>query len=499
MGTPFILAIDQGTTGSRVFCMDQNGQELAITYREHQQIYPKPGWVEHDAMEIWHNVSELIPETLDKGGLNGQDCQAIGITNQRETIVAWNKETGEPVHNAIVWQCRRTAPHIRQLQEQKLGPTFQQKNGLILDPYFSGTKITWLLDNVPEAKKLADQGKLLVGTMETWLIWKMTKGQAHKSDFTNASRTLLFNLEKKDWDDELAEILRVPRHILPEPVPSSHHFGDTQGVNGLPDGVPIHGAAGDQQAALFGQACVEPGQAKNTYGTGCFLLMNTGDELIRSENGLLTTLGCNAKGEPAYVLEGAIFIAGATLQWLRDSLKLIESAPESEELAFEAQQKDHNVVLVPSFVGLGAPHWLMDTRAAIYGLTLDTGKAEIAQAALHSIALQSRDLVEIMEKEGGLTMDYLRADGGACNNNYLMQYQADIINKPVHLPRNLETTVLGAALLAGIGTSFYDWQKITEYNPYERQFSPQMDEPMRNKHIKNWNMALKSTMAYKPD
>ncbi len=491
MAQEFLLSIDQGTTGSRVFCFDLNGQVLASAYREFTQHFPKPGWVEHDANEIWSGVSALLKEALAKGGLDPKKALGIGITNQRETTVVWDRKTGAPIANAIVWQCRRTSARCEDLKKQGHADLVRTKTGLVIDAYFSGTKFEWLLDNVPGARARAEKGELAGGTIDAWLLYKLT-GE-HATDYTNASRTLLYNIESKQWDDELLTLLRVPHSLLPQVKASRAKFGVTRGVEGLPDGVPVLGMIGDQQAALFGQVRVNPGEAKNTYGTGCFLLFNTGDKFLISKNGLITTLACNADGQVCYALEGAVFIGGAVVQWLRDFMKFFNAAPESETLVqrIESTQDTDSVMFVPAFSGLGAPYWDMQARGAIFGLSRDTSPARITRAALKSIALQSSDLVRAMEQDTGETMKVLRVDGGATANNYLMQYQADILNCPVERPGNVDTTALGAAYLAGMEAGV--WKSSADLLKLQSDrvsFQPKMEASVRERELRYWKKAV---------
>ncbi|MBN2159349.1 MAG: glycerol kinase GlpK [Spirochaetes bacterium] len=490
MGKRYIIAIDLGTTGNRVYCFDENGLPVSSAYREFTQYFPKPGWVEHDAEEIWTSVSALIPEAIEKGGLSPSDAIAIGITNQRETALLWDRNTGKPVYNAIVWQCRRTTDLCNELKKGGHEKTFRETTGLVIDAYFSGTKVKWILDNVQGARTLAESGKLLFGTIDTWILWKLTGGETHATDFTNASRTLMFDIKRKKWSSDLLEILSVPKKVLPEVKASASRFGVTKNAPGLPDGIVIGGIAGDQQAAMVGQNCVTPGTSKNTYGTGCFLLMNNGDDFTISKNGLLTTLACDNHGRPVYALEGSVFIAGAVVQWLRDYLKFFANSAESEEMA-KSVAKESNVVLVPAFVGLGAPHWNMNARGAIFGLTRDTTREEIVMAALKSIALQSRDLVEAMQEDTGTAVQELRVDGGATKNGFLMQFQADILNIPVLLPEITESTALGAAYLAGItGGVFGTIGDIAKNNIISSKFSPGMSKSEREHQIAIWKDAI---------
>ncbi len=480
----YILAIDQGTTGSTLLLIDREGTLAGKAYSEFTQHFPQPGWVEHDANEIWQVTSQLvsqITQPLDPG-----DIAAVGITNQRETTVVWDRKSGEPIHNAIVWQCRRTADACNRLLTDGHGETFRERTGLVLDAYFSGTKVAWLLDNVPGARARAERGELAFGTIDSWLIWKLSGGRAHVTDYTNASRTLIYNIFERRWDESLCDILKIPTSMLPEVHPSSGRLATTT-INGAE--APISGVAGDQQAALFGQVCWEPGQIKNTYGTGCFMLMPTEGQLL-SKNGLLTTLAVDATGQPTYSLEGSVFIAGAAIQWLRDQLDLVQDAAESEPVA-AALEDTKGVYLVPAFTGLGAPYWDMNARGAIVGLTRGAGRAEIVRAALESIAYQTRDLAEAFAADAGASLDVLRVDGGASANNFLMQFQADILGLPVDRPVITETTALGAALLAGLGTGFWsDASELASARNTDRVFEPTMSEDQRADLYQGWQTAV---------
>jgi glycerol kinase len=490
MKKEYIMSIDQGTTGSRVFIFNEIGDVVGSAYREFTQIYPKPGWVEHDPLEIYRSVQETILEACVHAEVELTSIVAIGITNQRETTVLWDRKTGAPIHNAIVWQCRRTADICDDLKKSGYEDLFKKKTGLVLDAYFSGTKVKWILDNVKGARERAKRGEILFGTIDTWLMYRLSGGEVHATDYTNASRTLLFNIEKKEWDDEILEILDIPKQVLPEVKNSAGHFGSTSA--GMPMGrrVPITGVAGDQQAALFGQGCTVPGKAKNTYGTGCFLLSVT-DGLVHSHNGLLTTIACSDTGKPVYALEGAVFIGGAVVQWLRDELGIIKEAGETDSLARSV--KDTNgVYLVPAFVGLGAPYWDMRARGGILGITRGANKAHIARAALEAIAYQSRDLVEVIDKESGKKLSTLMVDGGAARNDFLMQFQADILGISVDRPKMIETTAAGAAFLAGLGSGF--WSSAAELKKcrkVEKVFEPRMDKGVRDGLYAGWKEAVK--------
>ena len=491
----YILAIDQGTTGSTVMLFDKSGAIVAKAYSEFSQIYPKPGWVEHDAQEIWNITSSVIQKALADADASSSDIAAIGITNQRETTLIWDANTGRPIHNAIVWQCRRTSDYCAQLKAQGLEEKFRQKTGLVIDAYFSGTKIKWLLDNVPGAREKAKAGELLFGTIDAWLLWKLTNGAVHATDYSNASRTLIYNIHEKRWDDELLEILDIPKAILPQVKNSSGEFGKTVAGELFDTAIPIAGIAGDQQAALFGQNCLEPGLVKNTYGTGCFMLMNTGAKAIDSQNKLLTTLACDADGKPCYALEGSVFIGGAVVQWLRDELKLIAQASETEEIALSVQD-NNGVYLVPAFVGLGAPYWDMQARGTIVGLTRGANRAHIVRAALEAIAFQSSDVMQAMVKDSGIPIKELRVDGGATANNYLMQFQADILNIDIDRPEITETTALGAAFLAGLAVSFWkDAKELQEVRKTNQKFTPKMGRKKAQSLLDEWHAAVKKCVS----
>ncbi len=493
----FVITIDQGTTGSRVFIIDEKGQVVSSAYEEFTQHFPRPGWVEHDVDEIWGSLEKLIEEAINKAGVKAEDTAGIGITNQRETTVVWQKGSAKPVHHAIVWQCRRTAPYCHELKKQNLEQKFREKTGLVIDAYFSGTKIRWILENVEGARAQADAGELLFGTIDSYLLYKLTSGDSHKTDYTNASRTLIYNIHSKSWDDELLKILNIPASMLPEVQASASDFGKTRGLKCLPDGIPVYSMVGDQQSALFGQLCVEPGQTKNTYGTGCFMLMNLGDKPLTSEHGLVTTLACDAKGGPVYCLEGSVFIAGAVVQYLRDSLGFFQKAEESETLAKSVSVEDDGVVFVPAFAGLGAPYWDQDARGAIFGLTRDTTPAQITRAALKSIALQSYDLQKAMEADSNLKLEALAVDGGATKNAYLMEYQAGLLGVPVHVPKNIETTVLGAAYLCGLKAGI--WKSIDELkdiNPMAATYHPHsLSDEKRERELGLWADAIKKVLT----
>ena len=487
-----VLAIDQGTTGTTSLVIDERGAVVSRSYAEFTQQYPRAGWVEHDAREIWNVTLRTAREALAATDL---EPSAIGITNQRETVVVWDRATGEPVHRAIVWQDRRTADRCRELKEAGREAWVRQRTGLVLDPYFSATKLEWLLREVPGLRERAEAGELAAGTIDSWLIWKLTGGQVHATDPTNASRTLLYNIDRLEWDDELLSLFDVPRALLPEVRPSSGDFGETVSeLFGRP--IPVAGVAGDQQAALFGQGCCAPGLAKNTYGTGAFLLLNTGRERIASKQGLLTTVACDGRGQPAYALEGSIFIAGAAVQWLRDALGIIAQAPESEQLARELESND-GVYFVPAFVGLGAPHWDSEARGTIVGLTRGTGRAHLARAALEAMAYATRDVLEAMEVDSGVAASDLAVDGGAALNDWLMQFQADVIGRRVRRPAMVETTALGAAGLAGLAAGVWpDVDTFLGAQPEPAFFEPAMDDAARATLLLGWQRAIAATRSW---
>ncbi len=488
----YILSFDQGTTSSRAILFNENGEILCSAQKEFQQYYPQPGWVEHDAMEIWETQLEVARTAIEKGGITAEQIAAIGITNQRETTVLWDKRNGKPVYHAIVWQCRRTAPYCDTLQETGWSDTIRAKTGLPIDAYFSATKIRWILQNVPAAKELAENGNLLFGTIDTWLIWNLTGGQVHATDYSNASRTMLFNIHTLKWDTELLELLEIPENILPEVRPSSGIFGNT-----LPllfgTAIPVAGAAGDQQAALFGQACFSPGTAKNTYGTGGFLLMNTGDTPVASKNGLVTTIAWGLDGKITYALEGSIFVAGAAIQWLRDELQLISSAGETEALCKEVSDTC-GVYMVPAFVGLGAPYWDPYARGILTGLTRGANRSHIVRATVESMAYQTYDVLHAMEQDAGIPLSELRVDGGAAANSFLLQFQSDIIGVPVLRPSTLETTALGAAYLAGLAIGY--WDSLTEIRrnwQVSAAFNPEASQLMAEEKLTGWQHAVKQS------
>lgn len=492
MSRQFIISLDQGTTSSRAILVDHKANIRGMVQKEFKQIFPKSGWVEHDPKEIIASQMQVLQELLDQEHVEATEILAIGITNQRETTVVWDKITGEPVYNAIVWQDKRTASICEHLKNSGFTEHVKKTTGLVIDSYFSGTKVKWILDNVEGAKKKAEAGELLMGTIDTWLVWNMTKEHNHITDYTNASRTMIYDIVNLKWDEKMLEALGIPVSMLPEVKPSAAHFGDYEymGVK-----IPIAGIAGDQQAALFGQACFKKGTAKNTYGTGCFMLMNTGEEPQFSKNGLLTTIAYGLNGKVNYALEGSIFIAGAAIQWLRDGLELIEHAEETEALA-DSIDGENPVYIVPAFAGLGAPYWDMYARGAIFGLTRDTGKAHIAKATLESLAYQTKDILKAMEDDSGIQLKNLRVDGGACANNHLMQFQADILDSEVHRPEVIESTAMGAAFLAGIQIGLWEQSNIDQKRPMNRIFKPTFDRVKRKRLYKKWQKAVERSKGW---
>jgi len=495
MPDKYILALDQGTTSSRAIVFDKKGTIISTAQKEFKQIYPKAGWVEHDGNEIWSSQAGVAAEAIAQAGLNGNNLAALGITNQRETTLIWDRKNGKPVYNAIVWQDRRTSDFCDQLKSQGLTETFRKKTGLILDSYFSATKIKWILDNVEGVRKRAENGELAFGTMDTWLIWNFTRGELHITDVTNASRTMLYNIHDSEWDSEILDILDIPESILPEVKPSSEMYGRTK-TTIFASKVPIAGIAGDQQAALFGQRCIKSGMVKNTYGTGCFMVMNTGSKPIESKNNLLTTIAWKVDGKVEYALEGSIFIAGAVVQWLRDELGIIRKSSDVEALANSVPDND-GVYLVPAFAGLGAPHWNQHARGTLVGLTRGSNAGHIARAALEGIAYQAMDVLKSMEKDSGISIKELRVDGGATANNLLMQFQSDVLQAPVIRPKVLETTALGAAYLAGLAVGYWAGQKeISEQWQEDRRFNPELGADEAGKLIKGWNRALNAANVW---
>ncbi len=494
----YLLALDQGTTSSRAIIFDEFGSIVNVAQKEFTQIFPKQGWVEHDAMEIWSSQISVTTECLAKEGINASEISGIGITNQRETTVVWNKKTGKPVYNAIVWQCRRTSDYCETLKDKGFDIKIREKTGLIVDAYFSGTKIKWILDNVEGARELAENGDLLFGTIDTWLVWNLTKGEVFVTDYTNASRTMLFNIYTLDWDDEILQELNIPRCMLPEVKPSSFLFGHTD-KSLLGAEIPIAGIAGDQQSALFGQCCYEAGMVKNTYGTGCFILMNTGEKAVESKNGLLTTIAWGVDGKVEYALEGSVFISGAAIQWLRDGLRMFEHASFSEQYANKVDDTN-GVYVVPAFTGLGAPYWDQYARGIIVGLTRGAEKEHLIRATLESIAYQSNDVIKAMAIDSGVDVKQLRVDGGACANDFLMQFQSDIMDVDVARPAVIESTALGAVFLAGLAIGVYkDKEEISNKISVSKVFKPKMEIEKREKLMKGWHKAVKLSMNWAKD
>lgn len=491
----YVIALDQGTTSSRAVIIDHDANIVRISQRELTQIFPKAGWVEHDPLEIYSSINAALTDCLTKESITRQQVVSIGITNQRETTIVWNKNTGEPVYNAIVWQCRRTTSICKALKKQAGLETYIQENtGLVLDPYFSATKIKWILDNVKGAREDAEAGNLLFGTVDTWLVWKMTQGNVHVTDYTNASRTMLFNINTLQWDEKLLTQFGIPLSMMPEVRSSSEVYGQAH-IDGFEE-VPIAGIAGDQQAALYGQMCVQQGQAKNTYGTGCFLLMNTGQEKVTSKSGLLTTLACDPKGEASYALEGAVFMGGASIQWLRDEMKLITDVKDSEYFAAKVDSSN-GAYVVPAFTGLGAPYWDPDARGTIVGLTRGVNSNHIIRATLESIAYQTRDVLDAMQVDSGINLSELRVDGGAVANNFLMQFQSDVLNTNVHRPATSEVTALGAGYLAGIAVGYWDnLEELSNKVAIERIFEPHANELQRQQDYKGWQLAVKCAQEW---
>ncbi|MBK5461600.1 MULTISPECIES: glycerol kinase GlpK [unclassified Peribacillus] len=493
----YILSLDQGTTSSRAILFNEKGEIVHSAQKEFTQHFPKPGWVEHNANEIWGSILAVIAGVLSESSVKPEQIAGIGITNQRETTVVWDKETGTPVYNAIVWQSRQTSEICDELKGRGLNDLFREKTGLLIDAYFSGTKVKWILDNVEGARQKADEGKLLFGTIDTWLIWKLSGGKAHVTDYSNASRTLMYNIHELKWDEELLEILTVPKSMLPEVRPSSEVYAQTIEYHFFGQSIPIAGAAGDQQAALFGQACFNEGMAKNTYGTGCFMLMNTGEKAVSSEHGLLTTLAWGLNGKVEYALEGSIFVAGSAIQWLRDGLRMLKNAEDSEAYAKRVESTD-GVYVVPAFVGLGTPYWDSDVRGAVFGLTRGTSKEHFVRATLESLAYQTKDVLDAMEADSGIELKTLRVDGGAVKNDFLMQFQSDLLRVPVERPTINETTALGAAYLAGLAVGYWkDQEEIAQQWAIDKTFKPSMDEQESEKLYDGWKKAVQAAMAFK--
>jgi glycerol kinase len=491
----YLIAIDQGTTSSRSIVFDKQGNIIEVAQKEFTQIFPKPGWVEHDPMEIWSSQIGVLAEVKAKGNINPSDVAAIGITNQRETTVVWDKNTGKPVYNAIVWQCRRTAEYCDSIKAKGFDKAIKEKTGLVVDAYFSGTKVRWILENVAGAREKAEKGDLLFGNIDTWLVWNLTKGKVHVTDYSNASRTMLFNIHKLEWDKDILKEFNIPIQMLPEVKPSSYKYGNAD-AEFLGGEIPIAGIAGDQQAALFGQCCFEPGTVKNTYGTGCFILMDTGEKAVESKNGLLTTIAWGADNKVEYALEGSVFIAGAAIQWLRDGLKLIDNAAISEEYAGKVEDAG-GVYVVPAFVGLGAPYWDQYARGTIVGITRGTTKEHFVRATLESLAYQSLEVIKAMEADASVPIKSIRVDGGATANNFLMQFQSDVLNTDVIRPKVIESTALGAVYLAGLAVGFYsDKQDIVKNMAQDRVFKPAIQEAQRAKLVSGWKEAVKRSLAW---
>ncbi|WP_449539223.1 glycerol kinase GlpK [Ferdinandcohnia sp. Marseille-Q9671] len=493
----YILSLDQGTTSSRAILFNQEGEIVHAAQKEFTQIFPKPGWVEHNANEIWGSILSVMASVLSEANIKAEQVAGIGITNQRETTVVWDKESGKPVYNAIVWQSRQTAEICEDLKGKGLNDTFREKTGLLIDAYFSGTKVKWILDNVEGVREKAENGQLLFGTIDTWLIWKLSGGKAHVTDYSNASRTLMYNIHDLKWDDELLEYLTVPKSMLPEVRPSSEVYAKTADYHFFGQQVPIAGAAGDQQAALFGQACYEKGMVKNTYGTGCFMLMNTGEKAVSSKNGLLTTIAWGLNGKVEYALEGSIFVAGSAIQWLRDGLRMFNDAKDSEGYAVKVESTE-GVYVVPAFVGLGAPYWDSDVRGAVFGLTRGTSKEHFVRATLEALAYQTKDVLTAMEADSGISLKTLRVDGGAVKNNFLMDFQSGIVGVPVERPVINETTALGAAYLAGLAVGYWkDQAEISKKWAIDQTFKPTMTEDRRVELYSGWKKAVHAAMAFK--
>ena len=485
----YVMALDQGTTSSRCILFDKTGNICSVAQKEFEQIYPKPGWVEHDPMEIWASQLSVATEAISKIGASADEIASIGITNQRETTVVWNRETGMPIYNAIVWQCRRTAERIDQLKEDGLTDYVKETTGLIPDAYFSASKVAWILDHVEGAREQAENGDLAFGTIDTWLIWNLTRGEVHATDYTNASRTMMFDIHKLDWDQKILDYFKIPKNMLPKVKPSSGIFGYTE-VGMFGESIPIAGAAGDQQSALFGQCCFDAGEVKNTYGTGCFLLMNTGEKAVTSENGLLTTIAASADGTVQYALEGSIFVAGAAIQWLRDEMRMIRKAADTERYA-TAVEDTAGVYLVPAFTGIGAPYWDPYARGTVVGITRGCKKEHFIRAALESMAYQTNDILKVMEEESGVQIRTLKVDGGASNNNFLMQFQSDILGVDVLRPQCVETTALGAAYLAGIAVGYWeDVEDVRANWALSRTFHADMTDEKRQHLLKGWKKAV---------
>ncbi|MCI5622420.1 MULTISPECIES: glycerol kinase GlpK [Anaerostipes] len=494
----YMMALDAGTTSSRCVLFNEKGEICSMAQQEFTQYFPKPGWVEHDPVEIWETQKKVMIYAVEKIGIEAEDVVGIGITNQRETTILWDRNTGQPIYNAIVWQCRRTSGYCDQLKNQGLEEMIQRKTGLPIDAYFSGTKIKWILDHVEGAREKAQKGDILFGTVETWLIWNLTGGKVHVTDYTNAARTMIFNINDLCWDEEILKILDIPKEILPEVVSCSEIYGYLD-KDIMSCEIPIAGAAGDQQAALFGQTCFEPGEAKNTYGTGCFMLMNTGKMPVNSKNGLITTIACGMDGKIDYALEGSIFVAGAAIQWLRDELGLFEKASESEAMAVSVPDTN-GCYVVPAFTGLGAPYWDQYARGSIQGLTRGVNKKHIVRATLEALAYQTLDVLKAMEEDSGIHLESLKVDGGACANNFLMQFQSDMINAPVHRPECVETTAMGAAYLAGLAVGYWkDKDEIKKNWKLDQIFQPDMEDTIRSEKLTGWQKAVKRSLGWEKE
>lgn len=494
----YMMALDAGTTSSRCVLFNEKGEICSMAQQEFTQYFPKPGWVEHDPVEIWETQKKVMIYAVEKIGIEAEDVVGIGITNQRETTILWDRNTGQPIYNAIVWQCRRTSGYCDQLKNQGLEEMIQRKTGLPIDAYFSGTKIKWILDHVEGAREKAQKGDILFGTVETWLIWNLTGGKVHVTDYTNAARTMIFNINDLCWDEEILKILDIPKEILPEVVSCSEIYGYLD-KDIMSCEIPIAGAAGDQQAALFGQTCFEPGEAKNTYGTGCFMLMNTGKMPVNSKNGLITTIACGMDGKIDYALEGSIFVAGAAIQWLRDELGLFEKASESEAMAVSVPDTN-GCYVVPAFTGLGAPYWDQYARGSIQGLTRGVNKNHIVRATLEALAYQTLDVLKAMEEDSGIHLESLKVDGGACANNFLMQFQSDMINAPVHRPECVETTAMGAAYLAGLAVGYWkDKDEIKKNWKLDQIFQPDMEDTIRSEKLTGWQKAVKRSLGWEKE
>lgn len=492
----YIMALDQGTTSSRAILFNKKGEILEVAQKEFTQIYPKAGWVEHNPMEIWGSQSGVMREVIETAGITPDEIAAIGITNQRETTIVWDKNTGKPIYNAIVWQCRRTSDICNKLKEKNLEKIIKEKTGLLIDAYFSATKVKWILDNVEGAREKADRGELLFGTIDTWLIWKLTHGKVHVTDYSNASRTMMYNIKELKWDEDILNELNIPKSMLPKVKPSSYIYGHTDSQMLAGAQIPISGCAGDQQSALFGQTCFEKGCAKNTYGTGCFLLMNTGEKLVESKNGLITTIAWGIDNKIQYALEGSIFMGGASIQWLRDELRMIKNAKDSEDYAKKVEDTN-GVYVVPAFTGLGAPYWDMYARGTVLGLTRGSKKEHIIRATLESIAYQTKDVINVMQQDSNIKVKDLKVDGGASSNNFLMQFQSDILDINIDRPEIIETTALGAAYLAGLAVGFYkSKEEITSKWKIGKEFKPTMEDKTREKLYKGWKKAVSRSLQW---